>query len=178
MDDGDELGFFDTDYRFVNTLSPLKIHSGLWLGNPFTQYGDEVLYWRQLENTIYAIRPDSTFSIKYTVDFGARTVPDRDFVDEYEQIDFINLDPNAYATFLSNVLETDDRVFFTFIYQSQKHLVVFDKSTKLTHTYHFTFPAGQTLNEIIPLPTGVWIVADEPDCTILYGPVTGTTPIH
>jgi hypothetical protein len=158
---GDELGFFDGDYSFINTIGQMKLHSGLWLGNPFVGFDEkEVLYWRQLENDIYAIRSDSTISIKYTIDFIEKNVPERDFADEYEKIDFINTDPNAYATFLSNVVETEGQLFFTFLFQAKKHLAIFDKVTRQTKIYHFTLPEEQTLNEIIPLKDGILVITD------------------
>ncbi len=167
-----ELGFFDENYLFIKPVGSMTLRSGLWLGNSFAGLGEnEVLYWRQLENDIYTIRPDSTISIKYTIDFVDRNVPKRDFVDEYEKIDFINSDPNAYATFLSNVSETAENLLFTFIFQAQKHLAVFDKTTRQTRIYHFVLPENQTLHDIFPTREDIFIVATNttsPNSILVY----------
>lgn len=158
---GGELGLFDEAYNFVRPIGELELTSGLWLGNPFGRYGEEILYWRQLGDKIYAIGDD--IREKYLVDFGDRSVPERGFVDDYERIEFINATPDAYAGMIDNVRETDEELMFTFIYRAKKHLAVYDKKSRRTRVCHFILPAGEVLNSIIPLDDDVLVVADVPD---------------
>lgn len=156
-----ELAFFDKELEFQENIGELTLNSGLWLGRPFAVFGDEVLYWRQLGNDIFAIDKDRNLSVKYSVDFIKKNVPaGREFKDDYDKIEFVNADPNAYATFLSYVLETGGKVYFTFLFSGEKHLAVYDKKSGETDLYKFTFDGQEKLNNIVPLEQGVFVVTD------------------
>ncbi len=169
-DISEELGYFDANFEFQDTIGSLKLNSGLWLGRPFSDYNGQVLYWRQLDNTVYSIDSHKRLKERYNIDFLKKNVPsDREFADDYEKIEFINASPGSYATYLSYVLETDVKLYFTFIYSSNKYLAVYDKAAGVTVSYKLQFGDGEVLNNIIPLESGVFVVADKVDGgSVLY----------
>jgi hypothetical protein len=164
-----ELGFYNNNYEFIQEIEPLVLNSGLWLGYPFSKFNDEVIYWRPFDRDIYSVNESLNFSVKYTLDFGDNNVPERDFQDDYEIIDFINKTPDKYVAGLFDVEETDDYVCLVFIYDKTKNIAVYSKNNNSTNIYRFSFEDGETLNTVIPYKDQIIVVSDrESESSIIY----------
>lgn len=139
-----ELNLYDRNFKFVKEVGSLKIESGIWLGYPFFVYKpDEVLYYRYLYNDIYSIDEQQNLRVKYYVDFGENNVPlNPDLKDEYDRIDFVNNSSKKYATFVSNIYESEEYFCFRFICDEGKCLGVYDKLKGNTYSFVFTSPAS------------------------------------
>ncbi len=164
-----ELGYYDSQYAFKQLIGDAELKSGLMLGYPFSQYGDTILYWRQLENIIYSIDGRLELDERYRVDFGKKNVPqDILLKDEYDIIDFIEADPGRVATFISGVNEDDRLVVFNYTTYEKKHLAVYDKKQKTTRSFYFKNGTCEIVN-VTPVSTSeVYILSvDEKDNNVL-----------
>lgn len=134
-----ELNLYDRNFKFVKEVGSLKIESGIWLGYPFFVYKpDEVLYYRYLYNDIYSIDEQQNVRVKYYVDFGENNVPlNPDLKDEYDRIDFVNNSSKKYATFVSNIYESEEYFCFRFAFDGKKCLGIYDKLNKVTFSFSF-----------------------------------------
>lgn len=136
-----ELILYDKNYKFVKEFGDFVIESGINLGYPFfVNSSKEILYFRYLQNDIYAIDDEQNVTVKYTVDFGDNNVPfDLHFKDEYERIDFVNKNEEKYATFVSNIYESDKYFCFKFVCMHGKCLGVYDKSSGEAASFMFDY---------------------------------------
>ncbi len=139
-----ELNLYDRNFKFVREIGELKIESGIWLGYPFFVYKpDEVLYYRYLYNEIYSIDEQQNVRVKYYVDFGENNVPlNPDLKDEYDRIDFVNNSTKKYATFVSNIYESEEYFCFRFVCDKGKCLGVYDKLKGNVFSFVFTSPVS------------------------------------
>lgn len=163
-----ELGFYNERFEFVQELGWLTLNSGLWLGYPFSVFNNEILYWRQLDNEIYSIDSNLNFTTKYTLDFIDKNIPEIDFHDDYEKIDFMNKTPKKYVAGLFDIEETNNFVCFVFIYNKTKNIAVYSKNNNNVNVYRFSFDNGEVLNTIVPHEEKIIVVTDSEDSSAIY----------
>lgn len=152
-----ELSLYDSDFRHVSDIDGFILRSGSYFGCPFfrNMQGD-VYYVRSMLNDIYVLK--GTFAEKaYSVDFGNSTIPFLErFKDEMEIISYANKFPDRYATFISNIYDSDDYVCFMFLAKRKKMYAVYEKSSG--HTFSFDFCNGNgVLSQIVTHDDSVYL---------------------
>ena len=132
-----ELAVYDESYTYVKTVGDLKLNDGLSLGYPFSSNGQEVLYWRNLENNIYAVDNMGNVSNKYRIDFGCNGIPsNKSFADSYEIISYLN-SGKSLAGMIDRVTETDNYVFFTYLFDGGKYVCLCNKPDETVTSFKF-----------------------------------------
>ncbi len=134
-----ELALYDSEYKFVKDLTKDINRAGIDLGSPFgVANGSDVLYTKYFDTKIFSVESDS-LKLKYEVDFMENGIPkDREFVDEYEIIDFVNKDPQRYATLIANLYESEEYLCFTFLTNGNKKVLVHQKKKDISTPVVFT----------------------------------------
>ncbi|MEG0518611.1 MAG: 6-bladed beta-propeller [Bacteroidales bacterium] len=131
-----ELGRFDDSLKFIKAIGPLKLSSGVKLAYSFAKHGKEILYWRPLENNIYAIDSSDSLKIKYTIDFGPNTFHITDNIkDDYDIIDGMNKKKEKYAGIIQNVYESDKILSFSFVHNTNLYAAIYNKKNAFVQTY-------------------------------------------
>ncbi|MGM9738975.1 MAG: 6-bladed beta-propeller [Candidatus Cryptobacteroides sp.] len=159
-----EMSLYDEDFNFVRAISPeLLLRSGIDLGKQFTCNEEgEVLYNRYFSNEVLSVTPDSV-SVKYIVDFGDYNVPDENFGDEYEIIDYVNSDAvKECATLISNICERGHYLSFAFILKPGRYcLCIYDKTTDKSRTLIVSDPEYE-VSQIIPAGDFAFVFFENP----------------
>lgn len=160
-----ELSLYDKDFNFVHAISPeLILRSGIDLGKQFSCNDDgEVLYNRYFSNEILAVTPDSV-GVRYIVDFGDYNVPDDNFTDEYEIIDYVNSDSvNECATLISNICDKGNYLSFSFIKKpGRRCLCIYDKTAGKSRSLIVHDPEFE-VSQIIPAGDCAFVFFEDPD---------------
>lgn len=165
-----ELAFYNDDFVFMTRIGDLQLNSGLNFGRPLSQYKDETLYWRGLENTIYSIDNEGNIAPKYEVDFLGHNLPaPKKGEDDYVQIERLVDTKGGYATFLANVMESDDYLLFTYMYEEYNYLVRYNKRNKKTETLGFQTSAADIKAKIfVTSPDDIFVYVPEDDFSTIY----------
>lgn len=165
-----ELALYNDDFLFMSRIGDMKRNSGLTLGRTLSQYEDEVLYWRKLENTIYTIDNQGNIRPKWLVDFIGHNVPEpQEGEDDYDRLDLINSKPTFYATLLSDVIESDNGLLFTYVHNGYKYLACYDKRKKRIDTFAFQTSAADVKADIfITSPDNICVYVPEDDHSTIY----------
>jgi hypothetical protein len=158
-----ELGYFDENFKFVKLIGDSELTSGIAFGRQFSLFDDTVLYWRPLGTEIFGIDENLEIKPRYLVDFGERSLPVREWVDENETIEFVNENLSRYATLINNVVETDSTVGFTFASDSKMFIAVYDKRHKKSQIYTLALDDNEMINVIISYGDKVYIVTESVD---------------
>ena len=137
-----ELAYYDSNYVYVQTIGDFKLTSGIRFSRqPFSRYGSEVLYWRTLNYDIWAIDKDLNFSKKYQLDFGKYNIPEGEYADEYNVIDFLNKRTQSYASILQGVQETKKYLMFSFKVgkgnEGEQYVEIYDKRSGKSNLFTF-----------------------------------------
>ncbi len=126
-----ELALYDKAFNYIKRIGDLSLTSGINLGYAFEKFKDEIIYWRPLENYIYSIDNNYSLKIKYIINFLNKNLPDYfKYRDDYDRIDMINRDITKYASVINDLKETDNNLMFTFLFNTQKYLSIYNKKNK------------------------------------------------
>lgn len=131
-----ELALYDSTFCHVSDISDFNLRSGAHLGYPFClNHKGEIYYVRSLLNDVYLVDGHSARKV-YSVDFGRNNIPALDnFKDEMEIINFANRNPDRYATFISNIYDSEDYFCFMFFAKGKKMYAVYEKAAAGVHTF-------------------------------------------
>lgn len=169
MEHTTELNLYDKNFEFVKEIGDLNIESGIYIDYPFFVYSpSEILYYRYLYNDIYSIDDKQNVIVKYYVDFGENNVPlNPYFKDEYDRIDFVNNSKKNYASFVSNIYESDKYFCFRFVFDGEKCLGVYDKSNGKTDAFVFISSSGSPHADVYIFDDKALLVTQDMDKTCL-----------
>jgi hypothetical protein len=135
------LSLLDEHYKFIKTIEGKNILFGITMNDVFFQYGDQILYWEMLNDTIFSIVSDSIVVPKYFIDFGNQALPKYDVNDEgiYDLINFTNAPENIdkFAGFIGHIYEDDHFLKFRFQFRKKTHCVYYNKFKKTSNIYRF-----------------------------------------
>lgn len=121
-----------------------------------------MLYNRYFSNEILAVTPDSV-GVRYIVDFGDYNVPDDNFTDEYEIIDYVNSNyDNKFATLISNICDKGNYLSFAFIMNpGRRCLCVYYKTTGVSRCLTVYDPEYEVL-QVIPTGDCAFVFFEDP----------------
>lgn len=146
--EGHNLLQFNKNGRIVNSYLPInkgRENLGFDIPSRFTVYGNNQIFFAQLDDNIYQINNSSVIP-KYVLDFGAYSVPENAYItrDRYglsggaEFIEKELLEKN-YVVFKSFFFETDAYLFFQFSTGFEPYTVFHNKKAEKTQVTSGTF---------------------------------------
>lgn len=132
----------DEEYNHICAIKGRNIKSGFnLLGDNFSQFKDEILYWEPICDTIFSITNYKEIAPKYLVNFNKYAIPinDRKDKDVYDLMEYTNKPENKMkiATFLRYIKEDEHFVRFMFVFKQKIHYTKYDKLKKVSFTYCF-----------------------------------------
>lgn len=159
-----ELSLYDSSYRYVSSIgNDLTLRSGISMYKQLSMDDKgNVIYNQYFSNDILVVTPNG-IKTKYIVDFGKYNIPDpKKYKDEFELISDINSSNKRYATFISNICDSEKYLSFAFITNpGLLCLCVYDKKLKTTDVYTID-DKKYSLAQIIPTESFAYILlADE-----------------
>lgn len=164
-----ELALYNNKFEFEKEFGNLNLESGIYLGYPFFMYKpNEILYYRYLYNDIYAIDDKRQVTVKYYIDFGKNNVPlNPDLKDEYDRIDFVNNSKKNYATFVSNIYESNKYFCFRFAFDGERCLGVYDKSSGEASAFTFISSSESPRADVYVFDDKALLITQDMDKTCL-----------
>ncbi|MDR1338843.1 MAG: 6-bladed beta-propeller [Prevotellaceae bacterium] len=140
----------DDKYGLIEVVDGRKVNTGLTSYDNFFQYGEHILYWEMLCDTIFSIREYKNMIPLYYVDFGEYAIPpsERKNKDVYDLIDYTNRPENVNktATYIRFVSEDEHNIRFMFAFRQKTPFVFYNKHDKTANIYFFE----DKNNEFIP----------------------------
>lgn len=140
----------DGNYHIISNSENRYLKNGITTLNNFFSEREYLLFWEPLNDTIFSVTNDETYSPKYYVNFNKKSLPSSiKKLDLYEAIEFGNRSENKekYASLIRCVSEDMLYVRFIFLFNEDIYYVKYGKRDKLTKIYRFAYNS----NTIEPL---------------------------
>lgn len=131
----------DGDFHIISKSENRYLKNGITTLNNFFSDGEYVLFWEPLNDTIFSVTNDDSYSPKYYVDFNKKSLPNNiKKLDLYEAIEFSNKSENKikYASFIRCASEDKQYLRFIFLFNEDVHYVKYNKQANKTKTYRLT----------------------------------------
>ncbi len=140
----------DMNYHIISNSEKRYLKNGITTLNNFFAEHEYLLFWEPLNDTIFSVTNNESYSPKYYVNFNKKSLPSRiKKLDLYEAIEFSNRSENKerYASLIRCVSEDKLYVRFIFLYNEDVYYVKYGKQEEVTKIYKFVY----TSNTIEPL---------------------------
>ena len=147
-----ELNLQDS-YSKINPILESRYNADI---SALSQYGDRYDGICQMDRHIYSLDSGSHFFQPWVLDFGSLNLPEQSQADlNDEQKQFIN--QNRYISHVLRFQETEQYIMVFVLYQGQRNILVYDKSSKKTSRVLLS----STTATFYPLSFGNVVGADE-----------------
>ncbi|HTO14969.1 MAG TPA: 6-bladed beta-propeller [Edaphocola sp.] len=140
----------DENYKVISNLKNRYLKDGITSLNNFFSDNNSVLFWELLNDSLFSVTNDTTYSPKYFINFHEKSLPKSiRKLDLYDAIELTNKPDNKqkYASLIRCVYEDLNYLRFIFLYNGEVYYVKSDKNKDYVKTYKFHYNNG----EIVPI---------------------------
>lgn len=134
----------DEDFHILSKSENRHLTSGITTLNNFSSSGEYLLFWEPLNDTIFSVTNEVSYSPKYFVNFHERSLPNSiKNLDLYEAMELSNQPENKtkYASLIRCASENEKYLRFIFLFNEDVYYVKYDKQSSKVKTYRFTSPS-------------------------------------